>query len=43
MYMCPVCKRKFEEFPRGIVRCPYCGSKIILKTRAPVVKVVKAI
>ena len=42
-YYCPRCKKEFDEFPRGVVRCPYCGSRIILKARPPVVKVVIAV
>ncbi len=42
-YMCPKCGNKFDQLPKeGGIRCPYCGNRIILKTRPPVVKVVIA-
>jgi len=45
-YSCPKCGRRFDqkdmEFLPG-VHCPYCGYRIILKTRPPVAKRIKAV
>ncbi len=42
-YVCPNCGHEFEELPKIAVRCPYCGHRIILKARPPVVKIVKVV
>jgi len=45
-YMCPRCGRKFDQKDMELlpgVHCPYCGYRIILKTRPPIAKRVKAI
>ncbi|HDH07098.1 MAG TPA: DNA-directed RNA polymerase subunit P [Thermoproteales archaeon] len=48
-YICLKCGKMFslEEVvlieERGVIRCPYCGSRIVAKTRPPVAKRVKVI
>ncbi|BBL45788.1 DNA-directed RNA polymerase subunit P [Nanobdella aerobiophila] len=43
-YMCINCKRTIDhESALKRVKCPYCGSKILVKTRPNTVKKVKAI
>ncbi|HIP66595.1 MAG TPA: DNA-directed RNA polymerase subunit P [Candidatus Nanopusillus sp.] len=43
-YLCITCKRKIShEMIRRTVKCPYCGGKILVKIRPPIIKVVKAI
>ena len=44
-YKCPKCGRTFsgEEMAlRQQLKCPYCGFKVVEKTRAPIVKRLKA-
>jgi DNA-directed RNA polymerase subunit P len=41
MYKCAKCGKVVELNPADPVRCPYCGFKIIFKTRPSVVKKVK--
>lgn len=41
MYRCAQCTKKIEIERGDPVRCPYCGFKIIFKTRPKVVKKVR--
>ncbi|MFV2040485.1 MAG: DNA-directed RNA polymerase subunit P [Candidatus Hydrothermarchaeales archaeon] len=41
MYTCAQCSKDVEFTPGSPVRCPYCGFKIIFKTRPKVVKKVR--
>ncbi|MCD6357581.1 MAG: DNA-directed RNA polymerase subunit P [Thermoproteales archaeon] len=46
MYKCPKCGKEFSKEEMEIlpgVKCPYCGWRIVVKLRPPVVKTVKAI
>ncbi len=39
-YMCFVCAKKISEEMMGKrVRCPYCGSKMLYKSRSTLTKV----
>jgi DNA-directed RNA polymerase subunit RPC12/RpoP len=40
IYKCLKCRKEFDVEDR--VRCPFCGYRIIVKTRAPVIKRVVA-
>ncbi|MBI5060703.1 MAG: DNA-directed RNA polymerase subunit P [Candidatus Aenigmarchaeota archaeon] len=40
MYRCLKCRKTFELEDR--IRCPYCGYRIIVKARPPVLKRVVA-
>jgi DNA-directed RNA polymerase subunit RPC12/RpoP len=42
MLKCSACDRLVEKLPDGRVRCPFCGSRILLKVRPEVVRKVKA-
>jgi DNA-directed RNA polymerase subunit RPC12/RpoP len=42
MFKCSVCGRLVEKLPEGRVRCPHCGSRVLLKVRPETVKKVKA-
>ena len=45
-YICLRCKREFDASQLAImmtIRCPYCGYRVIMKTRGEGIKVVKAI
>jgi len=42
MYRCGQCGKEVELEPGAPVRCPFCGFKVIFKTRPKVVKKVKA-
>ena len=41
MYRCSQCGKDVELGSNDPVRCPYCGFKIIFKTRPNIVKKVK--
>jgi len=44
-YLCYKCGKLVEvriDMPGQFFRCPYCGSRIFLKPRAPFIKKVKA-
>jgi DNA-directed RNA polymerase subunit P len=41
MYVCQNCGKKIEKI-ENFITCPYCGYKILVKERPPVVKKVKA-
>jgi len=39
-YTCFTCKKKVSEELRGKkIRCPYCGSKVLYKSRSATTKV----
>ena len=40
MYKCINCKKIIPKLET--IRCPYCGSRIFVKVRPPIVKKVKA-
>lgn len=42
MYKCGNCGKTIELGREDPVRCPFCGYKILLKTRPQVVKKIKA-
>ncbi|MFH1255710.1 MAG: DNA-directed RNA polymerase subunit P [Candidatus Diapherotrites archaeon] len=42
MYKCVKCGEEFNELPKGLVRCPNCAYKIVVKTRDPIAKDIKA-
>ena len=45
-YVCLRCRREFDEKQLAIMmsmRCPYCGYRVIAKTRGEEIKVIKAI
>ncbi len=43
-YLCINCKRLVDsEIIKKKVKCPYCGSKILVKVRPNTIKQVKAI
>jgi DNA-directed RNA polymerase subunit RPC12/RpoP len=42
MLKCSACGRQVEKLPEGRVRCPHCGSRVLLKVRPDVVRKVKA-
>jgi len=42
MYKCVKCGEEFAELPRGLIRCPNCAYKIVVKTRDPITKEIKA-
>jgi len=41
MYKCIKCGEVFQDFPKGIIRCPACAYKIVFKSRDPVTKTIK--
>ena len=41
MYVCFKCGKKIKDV--SVIRCPYCGFRLLFKERSPVVKTVKAI
>lgn len=41
MYKCVKCKKKITKIDDKI-RCPYCGFRVYVKLRPPVVKSVQA-
>ncbi len=42
MYKCVKCGKEFDELPKGLVRCPSCAYRVLIKLRSPVTKKVKA-
>jgi DNA-directed RNA polymerase subunit RPC12/RpoP len=42
MLKCSTCGRLVDKLPEGRVRCPHCGSRVLLKMRPETVKKVKA-
>ncbi len=32
-YVCPKCKRSIKQLDNNVIRCSYCGSRILLKKR----------
>jgi len=42
MYKCVKCGKEFDELPKGLVRCPNCAYRVLVKTRSPVTKKLKA-
>ncbi|MCD6369568.1 MAG: DNA-directed RNA polymerase subunit P [Thermoproteales archaeon] len=46
-YLCLRCKKTFDQndiaLIPGPMRCPYCASRLIVKTRPPIAKTVKTI
>ncbi|MCD6227245.1 zinc-ribbon domain-containing protein [Candidatus Micrarchaeota archaeon] len=38
MYVCPKCGKEIEKIEQKFVRCPYCGSRILMKKRPPIAK-----
>ncbi len=42
MYKCIKCAEVFDDFPKGVIRCPACAYKIVFKVRDQVAKTIKA-
>ncbi|RLE81499.1 MAG: DNA-directed RNA polymerase subunit P [Thermoprotei archaeon] len=46
-YICLKCRKTFDQndivLIPGVMRCPYCASRIAAKTRPPIAKSIKAI
>ncbi len=38
MYACSKCKKKIEKLDTKFTRCPYCGNRVLYKTREPVAR-----
>lgn len=43
MYKCIKCGTTFQEFPKGLISCPSCAGKVIIKVRSNVTKTIKAV
>ncbi|MFH1224636.1 MAG: DNA-directed RNA polymerase subunit P [Candidatus Diapherotrites archaeon] len=41
-YKCIKCGDVFDSLPKGVIRCPKCAYKVLLKAREPVTKIVQA-
>jgi len=45
-YICLKCGKEFDESQLSVmmtIRCPYCGYRVIAKTRSSEVKILKAV
>lgn len=43
MYKCGKCGKVVELSREDLIRCPFCGHKILFKERSKVIKKVKAV
>ncbi|MEM3791426.1 MAG: hypothetical protein QXL16_01720 [Candidatus Micrarchaeaceae archaeon] len=37
-YICIKCKKEISQLPKGFVRCPYCGYRVLAKKRPSIAK-----
>ncbi|MEM2908193.1 MAG: hypothetical protein QXP65_03235 [Candidatus Hadarchaeales archaeon] len=42
VYKCNGCGRMFGKMEQGSAKCPFCGSRILLKVRSSIVRKVAA-
>ncbi|MDO8428776.1 MAG: DNA-directed RNA polymerase subunit P [Candidatus Diapherotrites archaeon] len=43
MYKCIKCTSELKELPKGMIRCPNCAGKILIKQRSPITKEIQVI